>query len=392
MHLVFVSPFSYPDGGAAAARHLSMARGLAASGHLVTFVLLNQAELPDLALGAPGVRWRTVARERTHNSPLGWRGRAARRLGPAIDAAAATQPVDAILVLTREPVVLEIACRVGAARSTPVIHELTEFPDVVAPPGLLGELSQWAYRRRHLRALDGILVITHALGDYVRSASGVPTQVLGAVVDMERLERMPPLQVTDTLRVGYAGSLSQKKDGVRHLVAAVHEAQRALGSAVTVGLDILGGDLQSADGVAIRQTVSDLGLDGAVTLHGQVPSRQVRELLSRSHVMALPRPASRQATGGFPTKLGEYLATGRPVVTTAVGEIPRHLRGGDTCFMVPPDDVGKLAQALVRVARDYDGARAVGERGRLLAQNAFGHVRQAATLVQFVRRLEGGQR
>jgi glycosyltransferase involved in cell wall biosynthesis len=389
MHLVFVSPFSYPDGGAAAARHVSLARGLAASGHRVTFVLLNQAELPDPALGAPGIHWTTVAREETRSSPLGWRGRVARRLGAAIDGAAVSRPVDAILVLTRDPVVLEIACHVGRTRRTPVIHELTEYPDVVARPGLLGGLSQWAYRRWHLRQLDGVLVITHALDEYVRTAAEVPTQVLGAIVDTERLARMPPLALTGTLRVGYAGSLSQQKDGVRYLVSAVHDAQRALGSTVAVHLDVLGGDLGSAEGRALRRTVADLGLGGAVTLYGQVPSAQVREVLSRSHVMALPRPASRQATGGFPTKLGEYLATGRPVVTTAVGEIPLHLRDGDTCFMVPPDDIAGLAGAFVRVAEDYAVARDVGERGRLLTESAFRYVEQAGVLADFAARLRG---
>jgi glycosyltransferase involved in cell wall biosynthesis len=392
VHFVFTSAHHYPDGGAPAVRQLAIARGLVALGHEVTFVLLTQSELPDLEAGGAGVHWLTVARARDGHSPLGWRGSAARAFGRALDEAGTREPVDVLLVLTHDPAMMEVAIRAGRKRGTVVLHEVTEFPDVVARPGILGDLSLAAYYRRHLRQVDGVLVITHALGDHVRRTATARARLLGAIIDTDRLQRMDALDLTGTLRVGYAGSLSHKKDGILHLVAAAHKARQLLAPGMSVHVDIIGGDLGSGDGLAARRAVTELGMADAVTLHGQVPAAEVRPLLGHCHLMVLPRPASRQATGGFPTKLGEYLATARPVVATAVGEIPRHLRGGDTCFMVPPDDVAALARAFVEVADDYPRAQTIGERGQLLAETSFGHVHQAAELVDFVEEIREGRR
>ena len=49
-------------------------------------------------------------------------------------------------------------------------------------------------------------------------------------------------------------------------------------------------------------------------------------------MLVLARPDNIQAKGGFPTKLGEYLATGNPVVVTKVGEIPNYLIDGVNAF------------------------------------------------------------
>jgi len=117
--------------------------------------------------------------------------------------------------------------------------------------------------------------------------------------------------------------------------------------------------------------------------------RDVRGHLSRCHVLVLPRPASRQATGGFPTKLGEYLSTARPVITTAVGDIPRYMADRDSCLLVAPNDVADLAGALVAVASDYAEAQAIGARGRALVEHSFAASVQAPTVISFIEYLRG---
>ena len=57
--------------------------------------------------------------------------------------------------------------------------------------------------------------------------------------------------------------------------------------------------------------------------------------------MALARPTNKQAEGGFPTKLGEYLATGNTVVVTNVGEIGEFLHDKVNAFVSDPDSPEK---------------------------------------------------
>jgi glycosyltransferase involved in cell wall biosynthesis len=127
-----------------------------------------------------------------------------------------------------------------------------------------------------------------------------------------------------------------------------------------------------------------LGIARDVRLHGKVRADAVARRLEGCHVLVLPRPASRQAEGGFPTKLGEYLATGRPVVTTSVGDIPKYLQAGINCLMVPPGNLPLMSEAIASVATDYGHAESIGQAGQQLAQTTFHPRRVADVFVRFV--------
>jgi glycosyltransferase involved in cell wall biosynthesis len=68
--------------------------------------------------------------------------------------------------------------------------------------------------------------------------------------------------------------------------------------------------------------IREYRLEGRIQWKGEVPRDQIPAILQHASLLVLPRPESKQAQGGFPTKLGEYLATGNPVCSTRVGEIP----------------------------------------------------------------------
>ncbi|MEA1927867.1 MAG: glycosyltransferase family 4 protein [Candidatus Auribacterota bacterium] len=75
--------------------------------------------------------------------------------------------------------------------------------------------------------------------------------------------------------------------------------------------------------------------------------------------------------------VGEYMASGRPVVAGAVGVIPELVVDGKTGFLVPHGDAAALAGGLLKILRDPDQARVMGEEGRkraveLFSEEAFG--------------------
>jgi len=107
--------------------------------------------------------------------------------------------------------------------------------------------------------------------------------------------------------------------------------------------------------------------------------------LQGAAVLVLARPSSVQAEYGFPTKLPEYLATGRPVLATRVGDIPRYLQDGVNAFLVEPDDVAAFAERLEYILAHPDEAREVGQRGRSLTMREFSNTFQAGRLASFFR-------
>lgn len=384
MHLVLVSAFQYPNGGPAAARHLALASGLLAEGNKVSVILLNQVEPERGDDVVEAMCWTTVASG--GQSSVQWRIRAARRLGQALDAILVDGHIDVVLLTGLDSVLLEAGLRAAKKRELLVLHELTEYPDVVGSGGLYDRIGRRLFERRFVPAFDGMLVISRALHAYARARTSAPIQIIGAMIDTSRHTPFPLHTPGSKISVGYAGSLSEAKDGVLTLLAAVAKARLMLAPDLELAAHILG-DTRSPDGqLAVGQT-RKLGLENCVTFHGLVPHAEVRRRLQQCHVLALPRPDSRQARGGFPTKLGEYLCSARPVLTTSVGDIPLYLEHRDNCFMVRPGDEDDLAQKLVFIAKNYNEALHIGKRGRELVEELFDARVQARKVVAFVKQL-----
>ena len=82
----------------------------------------------------------------------------------------------------------------------------------------------------------------------------------------------------------------------------------------------------------------------------------------------------------FGIPLVEAMASGIPVVATRVGGIPEVVEDGVTGLLVPPDDPGALAQAIVSLVEDPARAHALGAAGRRRAEERFSWDSVAARL------------
>ena len=101
---------------------------------------------------------------------------------------------------------------------------------------------------------------------------------------------------------------------------------------------------------------------------------RVRFLGSRRDVPALLRQADIGVLSsheeGFSNAVLEGMAAGLPMVVTDVGGNAEAVVDGDTGYVVPARDPGKLGQALLAVARDENRAR-MGARGKQRAEELF---------------------
>src|SRR5215472_5661249 len=83
---------------------------------------------------------------------------------------------------------------------------------------------------------------------------------------------------------------------------------------------------------------------------------------------------------GTPVSAIEAMASGRPVVATRVGGLPDLIEEGNTGCLVPSEDASALAAAIVRVLRDPEAARRMGEAARRRVSEQFRSERLLADL------------
>lgn len=137
----------------------------------------------------------------------------------------------------------------------------------------------------------------------------------------------------------------------------------------------------------LRQ-VERFGLGGAVQLMGPQPSDRVRALLGRARVFVLACVEARNTDiDGIPVALMEAMATGVPVIATAVSGIPELIEDGRNGRLVPPADPDALAEALAGALTDPLPCAAHVQAARAAIEEEYSLDRQVEQLLHFLDRL-----
>jgi glycosyltransferase involved in cell wall biosynthesis len=215
------------------------------------------------------------------------------------------------------------------------------------------------------RGTDGLLAVSAELRDMAvgRGVANDRAHVVPNGVDALRFVAQPgagervrrELDLGDGPVLGFVGSLKSwhGTDVLLHAFAAL------LPRWPTARL-LLVGDGPMADD--LRRTADTLGVAGAVRFTGAVEHARIPDLLAAMDVAAAPYLPSDDFYFS-PIKVYEYLAAGRAVVASRLGQISAMIEAG---LVVPaePGDPTSLAAALESVLRAPDKAAEQAARGR----------------------------
>ena len=80
----------------------------------------------------------------------------------------------------------------------------------------------------------------------------------------------------------------------------------------------------------------------------------------------------------------------KPVVATRVGGLPEVVLHRETGLLVPKEEPGELAQAMMEILRDPALGSAMGQRGRERAEQVFGFERMVYEYEALYQSLLGG--
>jgi glycosyltransferase involved in cell wall biosynthesis len=139
-------------------------------------------------------------------------------------------------------------------------------------------------------------------------------------------------------------------------------AARRVRESVPEAAFVLAGEGELTD--SLRALSAELGLAGDVFFTGRC--ERVAELLAVSDVCVLSSKAE-----GFSNSILEYMAAARPVVATDVGGAREAVSEGETGYLVAAGDDEAMAARLISLLHDPQGARRMGERGRLVIERKF---------------------
>jgi glycosyltransferase involved in cell wall biosynthesis len=262
-------------------------------------------------------------------------------------------------------------------------RDLNEYPKSVLNPGIYTKGRALYKLNTNYRWFDVIFVITKNLEKYYKPLAGKKTRflLLPVTVDFDRFPE-PVKDIANNRHITYVGDLSQSKDGVLTLIRAFALIQNEFPEH---NLKLIGSNNDKNYMNLLAQTIEELSLQARIILTGYMNPEDIPCELYKARLLVLSRPDNIQAKGGFPTKLGEYLATGVPVAVTRVGELPLYLTDNKNAFLADPDSIESFADAMKRALLNTDNAAKVGIAGREIAKLHFAHSSQGKMLFSFLK-------
>jgi len=225
------------------------------------------------------------------------------------------------------------------------------------------------FLRFQVKLYDHIIVISDYLNDYY-SAIFPKHNILKIpiLVDMKRFDRNLCNKINETKVISYVGFMGGNKDGLENLVEAMDIVHKRNNN---TRLNLIGSAPQE-DMLRLKNKVDALGLNEVVSFLGSKKADEIPALLSKSDLLVLARPDTIQAKAGFSTKLGEYLASGKPAVITITGEISKYLKDEESAYLVEPDNVEKFAEKIIFALSDMNASN-IGLEGMKVANQNFNY-------------------
>ena len=178
------------------------------------------------------------------------------------------------------------------------------------------------------------------------------------------------------LKVVYAGTFD-RKDGVEAIIEGFLMFSR---NYKKVNLILMGkSELQ-------KEYQNRFGNNDNIFFKGYVPDDQFYGMLRDADILCMCRTNSDFANAGFPFKLGEYLATGNPVISTRASDVCDYLTSDDA-YLVDFDSPEEIAAAFQKIAGNQDEARRIGLNGFRKYQKYFSPESNGKILLEGLLRL-----
>ncbi len=228
-------------------------------------------------------------------------------------------------------------------------------------------------RRLYRPFVSHYVAVSQDLDDYLGRAIGVPahrrsliangvdTDTFAPAHGVPRAVPGRPFEPGKHWLVGTLGRLQTAKNQPLLARAFVRALQCQPAMRDTARLIIVGEGLLRAE---IERVLADACMTDLAWLPGA--RSDVADVLRLLDLFVLP-----SQTEGTSCTLQEAMASGLPVVATAVGGTPDLVQDGVTGYLVPPDDEQALADAMVRAFGSPDNSARQGEAGRQHAVRRF---------------------
>jgi glycosyltransferase involved in cell wall biosynthesis len=248
----------------------------------------------------------------------------------------------------------------------PVVGDFCEPPWTLLEP-----VSSFSRMISPLAGLRGAVVISHFLEEWVqaeahRLGKTVATLYIPILVDVNEKNPSEYSNGSNPV-VMFAGS-----PGYNQTIGFILDAMPTVWAEIPqCQLVISGFKSRDPGGNRLIQAIQAKPWSNRVELIGYVSREELLNRYAQASALLIPLFDDIRSRARFPTKIGEYLASGRPIITTSVGEISHYFLDGQNAFICAPGDPQVYGKKIVDALRNPIKATQIGHAGRETAEKNF---------------------
>jgi len=231
--------------------------------------------------------------------------------------------------------------------------------------------------------LDGIITLTGYLYD----------QAINNGIEKNRVEIIPHFinvkgftnnlsynNEKDIMRIGYCGT-ANKENGIYVLIDAYTILRK---ENYKVELLIIGAPSDEVKDYAMNKLTH---YKDQVIMTGFLEKAQLINALASCDILVNPRISGILADAGFPTKLGEYFAMKKPVISTKTGDIGKYFTNKKELVLVEPDNPKDLATGMMYLINHKSEAESISKNGFDWACENVDYYLNSKKLIEFMNRI-----
>ena len=194
----------------------------------------------------------------------------------------------------------------------------------------------------------------------------IPVHLIPITVNLDYFKMNGRRVNGDDLKIFYGGSFAPK-DGLVYLLDAFEEVSK---KDRNIKL-ILTGLGHPNDVEKIKAKIASSAARDRILFKGFLATDEYYSVLNSCDIFCMTRVNSKFANAGFPFKLGEFLASGKGVIATSVGDVPKYLHNNENSLLIKPDSVDDIVNALSEFINHPDKIGTLGAEARRTAEENF---------------------
>lgn len=236
---------------------------------------------------------------------------------------------------------------------------------------------------RQFNKYDGILSISQNLTELAKQYTRPDCKIfqLPILVEYEKYALEDKSELSEVPYIFHSGTLTEQKDGILGMIEAFGMATKQLG--FPVRFISTGKKENSRCSKEIDELVEKYGLADKLIFTGFISDDKLKEYLQRASVVIINKYPTQQNHYCFSTKLGEYMAAGKPVIITDVGEAMNWLTDRKDALVVKSQDTEAMAKAIVELFTDRELRSTIGNKARNTCQKSFDYKAYAQPLREY---------